>query len=305
MRTITALAIAVAAGSAPTALAQVLYDNGPTITTPTGACIPAGSTSSQLQTVGTVTNGDLGIGHMLSSSANQRIADDFTIANPSGWTISTIDFLDYQTMAPTTASPISAINLRIWNGQPGSANATVIFGDTTTNRLVSSVFASEYRISGTCDLRRGLFRSTVTVDVSLPPGTYWVDWQAIGSPNFSGPWSPTVTIVGALSKPGSNSIQSMDPSQPWTPVVDEGPPPSTNPPIPQDLPFVIHGVVTCLANCDQSSADPILNANDFQCFLNKFASADPSANCDGSTSPPVLNANDFQCFLNLFAAGCS
>jgi len=60
----------------------------------------------------------------------------------------------------------------------------------------------------------------------------------------------------------------------------------------------------CYANCDNSTAPPILNANDFQCFLNKFASADAYANCDNSTAPPILNANDFQCFLNKFAAGC-
>jgi hypothetical protein len=29
------------------------------------------------------------------------------------------------------------------------------------------------------------------------------------------------------------------------------------------------------------------------------------ANCDGSTNPPILNANDFRCFLNAYAAGCS
>ena len=27
-------------------------------------------------------------------------------------------------------------------------------------------------------------------------------------------------------------------------------------------------------------------------------------NCDGSTVVPILNANDFLCFLNKFAAGC-
>ena len=27
-------------------------------------------------------------------------------------------------------------------------------------------------------------------------------------------------------------------------------------------------------------------------------------NCDGSSSPPILNAEDFQCFLNSFAGGC-
>ncbi len=60
----------------------------------------------------------------------------------------------------------------------------------------------------------------------------------------------------------------------------------------------------CYANCDASTVLPVLTANDFQCFLNKFASGDPYANCDGSTVPPVLTANDFQCFLNAYATGC-
>jgi hypothetical protein len=62
--------------------------------------------------------------------------------------------------------------------------------------------------------------------------------------------------------------------------------------------------VTCYANCDASTAAPLLTANDFQCFLNTFAAAAPYANCDGSTSLPALTANDFQCFLNAYAAGC-
>jgi hypothetical protein len=63
--------------------------------------------------------------------------------------------------------------------------------------------------------------------------------------------------------------------------------------------------IPCYANCDSSLTPPVLTANDFQCFLSKFAAGESYANCDGSTSVPVLNANDFQCFLNVFAAGCS
>ncbi|MBX3377705.1 MAG: S8 family serine peptidase [Phycisphaeraceae bacterium] len=61
----------------------------------------------------------------------------------------------------------------------------------------------------------------------------------------------------------------------------------------------------CYANCDQSTGAPLLTANDFQCFLNKFAAGDTYANCDQSTGSPLLTANDFQCFLNKFAAGCT
>jgi hypothetical protein len=60
----------------------------------------------------------------------------------------------------------------------------------------------------------------------------------------------------------------------------------------------------CYPNCDGSTATPILNVQDFACFLNAFASGDSYANCDGSTAIPVLNVQDFACFLNGFAAGC-
>jgi hypothetical protein len=60
----------------------------------------------------------------------------------------------------------------------------------------------------------------------------------------------------------------------------------------------------CYANCDGSTAAPILNVNDFICFEARFAAGDPYANCDGSTFPPVLNVNDFICFENRMVRGC-
>jgi hypothetical protein len=60
----------------------------------------------------------------------------------------------------------------------------------------------------------------------------------------------------------------------------------------------------CYANCDASTIPPVLNVQDFGCFLGAFASGDTYANCDHSTSPPILNVLDFICFLNEFARGC-
>jgi hypothetical protein len=60
----------------------------------------------------------------------------------------------------------------------------------------------------------------------------------------------------------------------------------------------------CYANCDASTAAPVLNVADFTCFLQKFAAGDPYANCDASTVAPTLNVADFTCFLQKFAAGC-
>lgn len=69
----------------------------------------------------------------------------------------------------------------------------------------------------------------------------------------------------------------------------------------------------CYANCDSSTSPPVLNVEDFTCFINEFATAQNLpheqqithyANCDGSTTAPVLNVEDFTCFINAFAAGC-
>lgn len=57
----------------------------------------------------------------------------------------------------------------------------------------------------------------------------------------------------------------------------------------------------CYANCDNSSASPALNVNDFICFMNKFSRQDPYTDCNGDR---VINVPDFMCFINKFAAGC-
>jgi hypothetical protein len=60
----------------------------------------------------------------------------------------------------------------------------------------------------------------------------------------------------------------------------------------------------CYANCDQSTAQPVLDVADFACFLNQFAAGHCYANCDGSTNAPTLTVGDFGCFINRFATGC-
>jgi hypothetical protein len=60
----------------------------------------------------------------------------------------------------------------------------------------------------------------------------------------------------------------------------------------------------CYANCDGSTTSPILNVNDFVCFLNEFAAGHLYADCDHSTPPPILDVNDFVCFQVRFAQGC-
>jgi hypothetical protein len=60
----------------------------------------------------------------------------------------------------------------------------------------------------------------------------------------------------------------------------------------------------CYPNCDGSTAPPVLNVQDFTCFLQRYAASDPYANCDNSTTVPTLNVQDFTCFLQSYATGC-
>jgi hypothetical protein len=64
------------------------------------------------------------------------------------------------------------------------------------------------------------------------------------------------------------------------------------------------GPAICYPNCDASTTAPILNVQDFTCFLQRYAAGDSYANCDNSTVAPVLNVQDFTCFLQSYAAGC-
>jgi len=96
---------------APTATNGVLFNSGPLITHP--AAGPGGEDVSVLQN-NSLGMSTLGLGHQVS--AGNRIADDFTVSDPY-WDIEEITFYAYQT--GETASTITAVNLRIWDGPPG------------------------------------------------------------------------------------------------------------------------------------------------------------------------------------------
>ena len=72
----------------------------------------------------------------------------------------------------------------------------------------------------------------VTVNTTLPAGTYWLDWQT-GGTLASGPWAPPVAILGQRPSPAP-----MAAVQSWRPQLG---PRLTPAPCQQDLPFVIEG----------------------------------------------------------------
>jgi len=192
----------------------VLFDNGPLVNSPgTG---PGGADESLARDV---TVGLTSRGFNISLAGGYRAADDFTVP-AGGWDISTITFLPYMGGSPPSPSPITAVNLQIWNGQPGQGGSSVVWGDTTTNRLASTQFANIYRRleSQPTDATRPVMSAVATVGAILAPGSYWLDWQVDGDITFTGPWVPPVTIDGQTTT--GNALQWTGAS--WDPIVDSG-----------------------------------------------------------------------------------
>jgi hypothetical protein len=216
----------------------ILWDNGPLVNSPgTGS---GGADESVLQ-IFSLNMNILGFGH--SVLAGLRVADDFTV-DPGGWYISDIHFYAYMTGSSTT-SPILAVNYRIWDGPPDDPGSSVIFGDTSTDRLVNTAWAGVYRVDeGTSgNTLRPVMDNTVSAGVNLSPGTYWLDWQTDGNPAYSGPWAPPITIDGQATT--GNALQYNEATGVWTPVEDTG---SLTP---QGFPFLINGAAGgCTAGLD-------------------------------------------------------
>lgn len=209
------------ASAAPqTSPLTVIFDNGPLVNSPgTGA---GGADESVLQNV-SLGMGTLGFGNQVAN--NNRVADDFTLSSTAN--IGAVVFYGYQT-GSTTTSTITSVNYQIWDGPPGQAGSSVVFGDTTTNRLLHSEFSNAYRVTETThgDAGRPIMRNVVSAGVTLGPGTYWIDWQTDGTLG-SGPWVPPVTITGQTTT--GNAMQSVGGT--WNSITDGG----TD--TPQGLPF--------------------------------------------------------------------
>jgi hypothetical protein len=204
----------------------VLWDNGPLITHP-GEC--GGMDASRLQS--DLSMNTLGFGNQLA--VGNHMADDFSITDPLGWEIDQITFFAYQTNAPAT-STITGVYYQIWDGPPDDPASHIVFGDLATNRLISTAFTLIQRdsVSNPCTNARYIMANVASAGVTLPPGTYWIDWMTDGSLS-SGPWAPPITIAGLTTT--GNALQYTTSSGAWGPANDSGT--LTQ----QGMPFIIEG----------------------------------------------------------------
>jgi uncharacterized repeat protein (TIGR01451 family) len=217
-------------------LGGALLDLRPQLITHPGAGA-GGADESRLQ------NSSLGMGTIgfgAQQSVPNRVADDFVVP-AGGWDVNAISFYTYQT-GSTTTSTITGLTFQIWNGPPNVGGSTVVFGDTTTNRLSSSTFTNIFRVTETTigNTTRPIMAATASgLTINLPAGTYWLDWAYTGS-LASGPWAPAITINGTAVT--GNGLQFTTPMPPtpgaWAAALDGG----TGTPA-QGFPFTIEGTV--------------------------------------------------------------
>jgi len=208
----------------------MLYNNGPLVTHPGGG--PGGSDYSLLEAPNTT----WGFGVQVASG--NRLADDFDVP-AGGWDIDSIIVFAYQSFS-TTTSTFTAVNMRIWDGEPGATGATVIWGDVATNIMTDTYWSNCYRGSTLTNTDRPVMRNVcTTTGLSLDEGTYWVDWQLDGTLT-SGPWGPPITIPGQPET--GNGIQYTTTGGAWAPALDNGSG------LQQGLPFEIWGPSAAVLN---------------------------------------------------------
>jgi len=202
-----------------------MHDNGPMITHDEGGYGGADASAAQSNALGMIT---LGWGSQYLNG--NRLADDFEVTDPGGWQVNAVTIPAFQ-IGSTTTPTITGLYYQIWDGPPDTFGSNVVFGDLTTNRLISTVWTGAYRIVDTNfdDVSMPIMANTGSGGVFLPQGTYWLDWMIDGS-LASGPWVPPITIPGQTSTGNAEQFVVA-----WNPVLDAG----TGPPL--GIPFVIHG----------------------------------------------------------------
>jgi hypothetical protein len=119
-------------------------------------------------------------GFAVTSTTDFALAEDFTVPGGSTWTPSSVTLYAYQTGSPTSPSPITGVQLRLWDGPPGGTGTPLT--PLTPATITTNVFSGVYRVLDTTltNNQRPIFATTVNWPASFPAtlaaGTYWLEW---------------------------------------------------------------------------------------------------------------------------------
>lgn len=216
-------------------------------TSKSGVAAPAGYTWSELQNdtgITTVSNTSLGLGAAVST--NFSLADDFVVPAGQSWSITKFTFYAYKTGTTGAVSPFNDLRVVVHSSNPAVGTTTILHGNIDTNVYGTSSDALMYRIGNSLyptasapGTTRKIWKIESTpVLLTLPAGTYWVEWQ-VGDILATGNFLPASTVAGARTQAGYNAVQHNITDAVWAAAVDAGNP-ATPPSVALDMPFIIN-----------------------------------------------------------------
>lgn len=205
---------------------NLIYTTGPLV-----------NESPNLSVLENVTNGMNLFGFGVNYNNGQSLAENFMLYD--SFDISEIVVYAYQT--GTLPPSITAMYVQIYDGDP-SAGASVIWGDLSTNVLANAEDYGVYRVleDDQANTDRKISKVTATINnLTLSPGSYWVEYSLEGSGN-SGPWAPPISVLGETNT--GDALQKTT-SGTWQAVIDSG----VNEP--QGMPIQIYGTINLQGSC--------------------------------------------------------
>jgi len=191
------------------AAADILYNNGPFITNPTGgtgtiAGLPI-SSSDLFNIPGQTFNfSTLGIGATIP--ANVSVAEDFTVP-AGGWDLDSVTIYCFQ--SSQTTPMVHTVRINLWDAPPFAADSPPPLPDPIPQPLLSipltlapspGQFIAHRQSTSSTSTVRPVFAYTVSLDAlpdngRLAPGTYWIEWS------FEGALTPTQNVFVPLVSP--------------------------------------------------------------------------------------------------------
>jgi hypothetical protein len=295
------------AALAAAAHADVLYDNGPIITNPTGG---TGSIAGQ-----PISNADSytipGNPLVFSTTGvnatyvrDTKVAEDFVVPEP-GWDLDAVTLYGMQTSQTTPT--VTTIYINLWTEVPYSDNSPPPLPDPLPQPVLvkslelpagEGVFVAHRQGPSTTSTVRPIFAYTVSLDGlpnegRLEPGTYWLEWTYVGAPTPSNQVSiPLVSPRTAVENHNARVYNSIDGSangprswfegrEGYSEGVSEG--------RAYALPFVLHGTVLSASLLGDMNCDGVVSVSDIGPFV--LAVTDPIGYEIAFPDCDILNAD--------------
>jgi hypothetical protein len=170
-------------------------------------------------------------GSGFTNSKGWKIADDFVL--DAATEIQQMEFYGIQQNG-TISSFFTAVYVQIYDAAP-NAGGNVIYGDQTTNRLVSSSYSGIWRANSMVSPLAPIMKIIADVNVTLLSGTYWVVVSATGAPSLNDALANPVQELGVPYH--GNGL--LDLGSGWEPWKDYDGGYGSNQPL--DLPFIVYG----------------------------------------------------------------